>query len=249
MELTTEQEQILFTIKQSSCNLLKISAVAGAGKTATLVSIAKELPITHGLYLAFNKSIAEEAKLKFPYYIECRTLHSLAFTFVVKGTKRTINDFTPACITEDLDYDSKQFIIDKVDQFFTSSSLDLDYFDKHLPTNLAAIAKHYVTEMSEGNIPCTFNFLLKMFHYDLANEYLTLPEYDVLMLDEAGDTTGVSLEIFKLIKAKKKIMVGDPDQNIYTFMNTINGFDMLKNEGVLLTLSQSFRVSIEIAKE
>ena len=135
-----------------------------------------------------------------------------------------------------------------MNQFFTSSSLELDYIDNHLPKEYAELAKTYILKMSKGIIPCTFNFLLKMFHYELSQNSITLPEYDILMLDEAGDTTGVSLEIFKLINAKKKIMVGDPDQNIYTFMNTINGFEILKNEGKLLTLSQSFRVSKEIAE-
>lgn len=247
-KITEEQSLILSTIQSPDCSLLKISSVAGSGKTATLVQIAKTLPIKHGLYIAFNKSIAEEAKLKFPYTIECRTLHSLAWTFVIKGTKRSISDFTVACITEDLGFEDKQTIIEALDKFFTSSSTSYAYFATILPKRLIHIATKYVEDMVDAKIPCTFNFTLKYFHLMLSHKEITLPIYDVLMLDEAGDTTGVSLEIFKLIQSPKKVMVGDPDQNIYTFMNTINGFEELKNEGVLLTLSQSFRVSTKIAK-
>jgi len=248
MKLTDEQQLILNTIRSNDCNLLKISSVAGSGKTATLIQIAKTLSVTHGLYIAFNKSIAEEAKLKFPYTIECRTLHSLAWTFVIKGSKRTISDFTVACITEDLDFEIKQSIIEALDKFFTSSSTSYGYLTTVLPESLVPIATKYIEAMVDGKIPCTFNFTLKYFHLLLSHNEINLPIYDVLMLDEAGDTTGVSLEIFKLIQSPKKVMVGDPDQNIYTFMNTINGFEALKDEGILLSLSQSFRVSKEIAE-
>ena len=43
-------------------------------------------------------------------------------------------------------------------------------------------------------------------------------------------------------------MVGDPNQNIYSFNNTINGFDKLKGEGELKALTASFRVAPRIAK-
>lgn len=60
----------------------KIAAYAGAGKTSTLTLISEHLYNTlrkRGLYLAFNKSIADEAKQKLHHTVECRTFHSLAF--------------------------------------------------------------------------------------------------------------------------------------------------------------------------
>jgi superfamily I DNA/RNA helicase len=71
--------------------------------------------------------------------------------------------------------------------------------------------------------------------------------FDVIMLDEAGDINAVTLEIFMLLPANLKIMVGDPLQNIYSFNHTINGFKALKDVGVTKTLSQSFRCSTAIA--
>jgi hypothetical protein len=56
---------------------LKISAFAGAGKTSTLQLMANERQ-GRGLYLAFNKKIADEARGKFPGDVDCRTTHSLA---------------------------------------------------------------------------------------------------------------------------------------------------------------------------
>lgn len=56
---------------------LRINAYAGAGKTSTLVLCAAA---THrpGTYVAFNRSIADDAASKFPTHVSCSTLHSLA---------------------------------------------------------------------------------------------------------------------------------------------------------------------------
>lgn len=57
---------------------LKISAYAGAAKTSTLCMVANEM-VVPSLMLTFNKSLAEEAKGRFPSWVECRTTHSLAY--------------------------------------------------------------------------------------------------------------------------------------------------------------------------
>ena len=59
----------------------KIEAYAGAGKTTTLGAISEMLGnyCKRGLYIAFNKSIAEEASAKMPSNVTARTAHSLAY--------------------------------------------------------------------------------------------------------------------------------------------------------------------------
>jgi superfamily I DNA/RNA helicase len=64
---------------------LRIDAYAGAGKTTTLKLLAENKP-GRGLYLAFNKSIAIEAQQRFPAYVKCATMHSVAF----RGVSRTL---------------------------------------------------------------------------------------------------------------------------------------------------------------
>jgi len=44
-------------------------------------------------------------------------------------------------------------------------------------------------------------------------------------------------------------MVGDVSQNIYTFNHTVNGFDVMRNDGIQLSMSQSFRCDSRIAKK
>ena len=60
-----------------------VRALAGTGKTTTLVTLAERLqtesPEKHILYLAFNKSVQLEAERKFPSNVECRTADSVAW--------------------------------------------------------------------------------------------------------------------------------------------------------------------------
>ena len=61
----------------------KVVAYAGAGKTTTLKLIGERLR-GRGLYLAFNKAIANDARQKFPGHVDCRTFHSLAYRHVAR---------------------------------------------------------------------------------------------------------------------------------------------------------------------
>lgn len=57
---------------------LKLSALAGSAKTSTCILIA-EANKRPSLYLAFNKTMAEDAAGRFPDWVEVRTTHSLAY--------------------------------------------------------------------------------------------------------------------------------------------------------------------------
>lgn len=69
-----------------------IEAVAGSGKTTTIVEAAKRLPPTsRALFLAFNKSIALELAARLPANVEAKTLNALGHGAWMRYTgKRTI---------------------------------------------------------------------------------------------------------------------------------------------------------------
>lgn len=73
---TDEQNNVVAMSKLHRA--MKISAYAGAAKTSTLCMVANEM-VVPSLMLTFNKSLAEEAKERFPSWVECRTTHSLAY--------------------------------------------------------------------------------------------------------------------------------------------------------------------------
>ena len=74
-------EQDVAIEKFRTGKVIKIAAFAGTGKTSTLLLLA-DTKHQRGLYLAFNKSIAQEAREKFPNHVDCRTTHSIAVRYV-----------------------------------------------------------------------------------------------------------------------------------------------------------------------
>lgn len=249
MELTLEQEDVVNMAMSKKEPLLKVAAVAGSGKTATLLELARRMSPKKALYTAFNKAIVQESSLKFPSTIECRTLHSLAYNYIIRGSNRKVDSFTYACIKEPVVPAMKVEIVKALNGFFQSGDINMGYFEREFPPGVANLARKYLGQMVDGVIPCTFGFLLKYFLLQLKLGNLDgIEPYELIMLDEAGDVTEVTLEIFKLLPAEVKVMVGDPLQNIYTFMNTVNGFTELADEGMLLRLSTTFRVTAKIAR-
>jgi superfamily I DNA/RNA helicase len=62
-----------------------VEAVAGSGKTTSMVQALKLIdPKKSILFLAFNKSIAEELKSRAPSYVNCMTMNSLGHRAVMK---------------------------------------------------------------------------------------------------------------------------------------------------------------------
>lgn len=83
--VATPEQQAALEEARTGRNFV-IEALAGTGKTSTLVMIAEEKLGQRGLYLAFNRAIADEARGKFHGNVDCRTAHSLAYA--VHGTAR-----------------------------------------------------------------------------------------------------------------------------------------------------------------
>lgn len=251
--LSLEQEDILQAAIQSyksdTDNLIQISARSGSGKTFMLAAITKTLSPTTGMYLAYNKSIAEESKGKFPPAVTCRTTHSLAYGNIVKALGLEVGFFSYKNIKERMPFEEKLLIVDIMEKFCLSAATDIHELCKSTyPTKLIDLAKSYLQKMQRKEITCTHSFYLKMYQLSLRAGIIKPKKLDLLMLDEAGDINEVTLSIFQLIPAKLKVLVGDNHQNIYSFNGTINGFEALKGVGEYYELTQSFRVSSYIAK-
>lgn len=88
-KFTATPEQIEAIRLSELGQTMKLIAYAGAGKTATLTMIA-DSKLGKGLYLAFNKAIAEEASNKLPPSCEARTFHSIAYRGLPKNLQKKI---------------------------------------------------------------------------------------------------------------------------------------------------------------
>lgn len=96
MELSSYQKAILDEWNNTDHNLA-IEAGPGSGKTFMLLQLAKTVKMSDSaIFLAFNKSIAEELSKKLPFYMKAMTLHSLGmrtllrtygFSMIVKEDK------------------------------------------------------------------------------------------------------------------------------------------------------------------
>lgn len=250
LALTQEQQNIIDYIKESKkdTELILISSVAGSGKTSVLKAIAETMNTSKGLYLAYNKAIATSSKEKFPTNVHCCTTHSLAYRAIVIPQKLKVGFFGAKEIKEKMSYKDKTFLAEDIREFCLSSYLTYEHYAEENGRINTKLANKYLNLMAQGTIECSHDFYLKNLHLNLASGDLVYPEYDLLMLDEAGDLNEVTLEIFKLLPARIKVAVGDPYQNIYTFNHTINCFDKLKGQGITFNLSKSFRVPKKLAK-
>lgn len=246
---TSEQHDILDWVIDTD-GILLVHAGPGTGKSFMSREIANALKPTSCLYTAFNKAIVMEGVARFRgLNVECKTMHALAYRYV-KPTKE-ISDISYKCIEERISYKEKKRVIDGINDFFVSASIDMykfmeDIFPLTVDKKLRGLATKYIEKMINNELSPTFNFMLKYFHLCLV-EGSVVCKYDLVILDEINDTTAVVLEIFKLIQAPKKLGLGETNQAIYDFLKLVDGFELLKDQAEVLPLTQSFRCSEDIA--
>jgi len=259
---TNQQQTIINTAKKlfdkatiDNSELLKVSAISGAGKTFTLVKLTEKINPKTGLYLAYNKSISVEAEEKFKHLnIKAQTIHSLAYRATVSTYHLKVGvNIKPRDIKGGLDYLTAIEIVDVIEDFCLSKFTTFKEYTENIQEKLSDIViknvENHLEKMADGRATASHSFYLKLYHILLANGKIKPPEVDIILLDEAGDLTELTLEIFKLLKAKLKVMVGDPSQNIYSFNKTINGFHAMAKEGTSCKLTESFRVNNIIAQK
>ena len=230
MILTDEQNKIIEAMKRPDCKLIKINAVSGAGKSSTLVEIAKALNVKSGLYISYNKAIATEASEKFSAEVLCKTIHSLAYGYTMSSFPlRLVPTLKARMITESIPAIRKSFLVDILSKYMLSREITIaDFVEKYYKDKVSEdeiiLMRDYFIKMKEGKIECSHDFYLKLFHILMHHKIIKTPEYDILMMDESGDITGASLEIFKLIRANKKVMVGDSCLPGNSKIKTSNGW-------------------------
>ena len=259
-DYTDEQNAIIDTITTGTEPLLVIEAVAGAAKSSTIVEAVKRRyainPRLKAEYTVFGSSNAEEARTEFGHSCQASTIHSKAYQAIVKpyGMKLPIASFMswrdiPKSLNIPFNLTSEA--IQCVADFCVSSAMDLDSYNKSLEYPMTKAMYFVVDKLLEavfdGKIRCTHSAYLKLYHILVMNGTIKLPELDILIADEAGDMTQISLDIFHKSPARQKVIIGDSGQSVFGFMNLVSAFDFYREEGIHLELSKSFRVNKEDA--
>lgn len=84
-------QQNVFNFIQSGSGNGVIKAVAGAGKTTTIIQSLSLIPTNKRiLMLAFNKNIANELKEEVPYHVEVSTFHACGFASLRNSSRARI---------------------------------------------------------------------------------------------------------------------------------------------------------------
>lgn len=258
-KMLTEEQLQAVELANNSYSDLKISAFAGAGKTTTLKAIA-EARGDSGLYIAFNKAIADEAKRKFPSNVQCRTGHSLAFGDVGKYYSKRLRSINSGDVKNyfdvqrtDLHTDSgiAYLAIDAVRRFCYSCDeeinahhVDFEIALKELETThyVVSLARRMWNAMSDtkSDFPVTHDFYLKKWQ-------LTKPELnsDFVLFDEAQDANGAILDVV-VNQPGQTIYVGDKYQQIYGWRGALNAMEDIDTHNEC-QITQSFRFGQKIA--
>lgn len=265
MELTKEQNDII-----NSTGNIRINAVAGSGKTTTVIEYARTRPATSRiLYLAFNKSVKIEAAKKFSEKglnnVKVETAHSLAYRHIVFTHEYKVRPqgYKTSEIVELLslrgngEEHTEYIIANHINRFvayFCNSDKqklqDLNYLD----TINDAKAKTFVSSFYDYIVYQTRILLSKMdkgdidithdFYlkkFQLSNVKLN---YDYILFDEGQDASPAMLDVFFKQKATK-VIVGDTHQQIYGWRFAVNSLE--KANFKTYHLSTSFRFSQDIA--
>lgn len=263
MKLTEEQQRVI----ETNGNLV-INAVAGSGKTTTLIEYAKTRPAKSTiLYLAFNKTVKTEAVSKFKQAglknVKVETAHSLAYDHIVKKNNYQVSPgYNSYELCEILkirtgdrhtDYIIASHVNRFVSFFCNSKALkvqELDYreevsdakaktFVANFYTGIEQNTRELLAKMDKGEIAVTHDFYLKKFQ--LGNPVL---HYDYILFDEGQDASAAMLDVF--IKQQAiKIIVGDMHQQIYGWRYAVNSLQQV--DYPVYHLSHSFRFDDEVA--
>ena len=265
-QLTDEQCRAIDLATAGSS--LKIEAFAGTGKTSTLAAISAAMPKRDGLYIAFNRSIADEAAQKFPDNVECRTAHSLAYRSVGYRFKDRFQRLTGRYLaTNHLDITHYQYdispaawgnlTIDTINKFCHSSSskITIDHVpwwslktieDKKVKKAIAEEVVKYARKTwrimidPKEKIPVTHDVYLKLWAMDQPKI-----DTDFILFDEAQDASPVMLDIVSS-QQSQQIYVGDRYQQIYSWRGAVNAMKEIDTDHTC-SIAQSFRFGQPIA--
>lgn len=267
-------EQVRAIEEFMSGDRLKVSAFAGAGKTSTLVQMA-DIREGAGLYLAFNRSIADEARESFPSWVDCRTTHSLAlrsvraahgyskdklFETVKPKQLADLLGLKNAVIGKALtvtDVQQAHLLLGTIRRFCQSADDALDRTHVLITGRLKALDDDQRTEVDEWVVFEARKLWERMLDatdkVPLGHDgYLKLwslsdpvLEHEYILLDEAQDTNPCVMRVLERQRAQV-VYVGDGHQQIYAWRGATNAMKEAKAKREA-HLTQSFRFGPEIA--
>lgn len=224
-----------------------VNAVAGSGKTTTIVECANIVGNSglSILFLAFNKSIVSELRNRLPNSVDCKTLHSHGFRALMKAVKGRINtderkwgDYIKnnlsvlSCMTFPNDTEGEILR----NSFISNCKNLLDKCRVNLVKSgetrrIEDIAYHFGYDLLGDEVSVVSTCLSTAYRLDTTIDFVDMittsvfsakryiPKYDLIFVDEAQDLNKAQQELLlaSLAPNGRFVAVGDP-------MQAINGF-------------------------
>lgn len=247
-----------------------VDSGAGCGKTSTLDGYARARPSERMLYIAFSRSVADEARKRFPKRVKCINQHSLAYSSIGHlfdgklGTPKARQVITfledkrrmPAVQEQDRDAFA-QLALETVEEFIsgtgwnpeiTSADAEDGYLlpsGRYIEGRFVAAAAQSLWEgmqnVNERAIPMIPDGYCKLW----ALKRPDLSMYSRILLDEGQDANGSLLQVL-LAQQTGRVFVGDDRQRIFGFRRAVNAMDRLPG-AQRRVLKTSYRFGAEIA--
>lgn len=265
--MTPSAEQLkLLAVDPTPGSVTAVKAFAGSGKTCSLVMFAESRPDLKMLYLAYNRSMREEADSLFPKNVTCKTTHQLCYKrfgaqYAATGKLgelrlKSLADVMPESVTKgDKGWGNISAIAATLSAFTlgnaTSITEDLAPTWINAPDSRASISRkaaaHYAEaawniqrNVYDDSLNMTHDGYLKLYQLDSPDL-----DYDVVLFDECQDANPATLAIL-LKQPCALIMVGDPHQQIYAFRGSDNAFGSLNPDNEI-TLTGCWRFGPDLA--
>lgn len=247
-----------------------VEAVAGSGKSTTIVEGMKRVPAgMTSIFLAFNKSIADELKAR---GVNARTFHSLTYSPVMqaKGQRQAEPDklrkLAKANMTGDDFWMYASFacklvglarqtgigclVEDTEGAWYDIVAYhDLEPENENAELGRAIELSRDLLGWSNASPLVDFDDML----YFAVKDGISLPKFDFVFVDEAQDTNAIQRALLRKImrKGARIVAVGDPAQAIYGFRGAdSNSLNLIKEEFecIELPLSITYRCPTSVVK-
>lgn len=272
----TQQQQDVIDSVLGGLDTL-VQAKAGSGKTTTLQAIAtrvlKDRPDDQILYVAFNKTVQEEAKERMPSNVEPRTGHSISFNWVPTKMRNRFKDKEALQLPEKVakhlgisgrgEYKADDMASDVMTivgrySFSADDEVGLqhipDFLEEKDPKTKAALVEYAkkawadIIDHDNGKLKVEQDHMRKLWALsrpDFSKLGGGVKPSQIVFIDEAQDTPPVLAKVIADQKIQK-VVVGDADQAIYGFTGATDYLSQAKGD-IELPLNMSWRFGPEVA--
>lgn len=266
-------QEALFDYLKNETGSVVIEAVAGAGKSSTIIEACRRLPAEESvLFLAFNVKIVEELKERLPKNVMCRTFNSAGWSAWTRFVGQRIKidaDKTSNIIRERFeksDRDQYGSFVNKLVGLAKSTGLNpsspgKEWFQLQEDHNLILSSgnEYRAIELAKKTLNASIKNARQVCDFDdqIYMPYLeniAFDKFNYLFVDELQDTSPIQAKLLKrMLKTNGRLVgVGDESQGIYGFRGAgIDSMPLITREfnAKKMPLSISYRCSKAVIRE